>query len=159
MNNFLNREEYLQQMNEGFVGDTIKKGVKKLKSLFRIGIQKIKDFITVFDTKGNVYPVVTPQAVIDRFSNSDAIGVYGTKSMGESVTNAGGNGCDSKAPLKEDGPDDFGPNGSDFADWMDEEKYKETQEYKNLLSMERIIKEHYECVDDDTKKIFEDTFL
>lgn len=155
MNNLLNREEYILQMNEG-LGDTIKKGVDKLKSLFKIGIQKIRDFIAVFDTKGNVYPVVTPQAVIDRFSNSDVIGVYGTGSMDESVKNAGGNGCDDKAPIKEDTVDDFGPSGKEFAQWMEEEKFKETKEYQNLLSMSRIIKEHYNCTDDKAKEIFED---
>ena len=64
----MSRDEYLQSMNEGFIKDTVKKGWQKVKDFFKIGMQKIKDFIAVFDNKGTLMPVITPQAVIDKFA-------------------------------------------------------------------------------------------
>ena len=55
----MNRDEYLQKANEGFIKDTIKKGWEKVKSFFKFGFKKIKDVLAVIDNNGNVLPVVS----------------------------------------------------------------------------------------------------
>lgn len=156
MKNILSRDEYLKQMNEGVFGDAVRKGISKVKDFFRIGMKKIKNFIAIFDKDGKVLPVVSPQAVIDKFSGNAAVNVYASSDMSSQVKDAGGNGCDSKAPEKNDeGIYDFGPKGKEFAKWMEEKKYKDTVEYKNLMSLPSIVNECYNSLNDDDKKIFE----
>ena len=41
MKNIMSRDEYLQNLEEGFIKDTIKKGWEKVKSFFKIGMKKI----------------------------------------------------------------------------------------------------------------------
>lgn len=157
MKNLLSREEYLEKVNEGFFRDTLKKGVDKVKSLFKIGMKKIKNFITIFDNKGNLLPVISLQAVADICSNVDGINVYVPDEINKSIIDAGGKGCETKATLiSNDEVYDFGPKGKEFAIWMEEEKYKETIEYKNLMSIPGIIKECYGCSYDEAKELFED---
>lgn len=157
MKNILGRDEYLAQVNEGIFRDTLKRGFDKVKSIFKIGIKKIKDFIAVFDKNGNVLPVVTPQAVIDKFSDVNGIDVYATPDLSKSTVEAGGKGCAAKATITEsDEIYDFGPSGRKFSKWMKEEKYKDTIEYKNLMSLPSIIKENYDSMSDDMKELFED---
>ena len=156
MKNLLSREEYLEKVNEGFFRDKIKRGIDKVKSLFKIGMKKIKNFITIFDNEGNVLPVVSLQAVADNFSDVDGINVYVPDEINKSIIDAGGKGCEAKATLiSNDEVDDFGPKGKEFSIWMKDEKYKETIEYKNLMSIPGIIKEHYGCSSDEAKEIFE----
>ena len=156
MKNILSRDEYLKQMNEGVFGDVIKKGISKVKDFFRIGMKKIKNFIAIFDNDGKVLPVVSPQAVIDRFSGNKSVHVYASKDMSDQVLAAGGRGCDSNAPEKtDDGVYDFGPKGKEFAKWMEEKKYKDTVEYKNFMSIPSIVNECYDSLDDEDKKLFE----
>lgn len=158
MKNILSRDEYLNQMNEGMFGDAVKRGITGIKKLFKIGMKKIKNFIAIFDNKGRVLPVVSPQALIDKFSNSNSINVYAPSSMSRQVVEAGGKGCDVKAPERQDeGVYDFGPKGKEFSKWMEDEKYKNTVEYKNLMSIPSIINECYDGLDDESKKIFENT--
>lgn len=156
MKNLMSRDEYLDQMNEGVIRDTVRKGLEKIKSIFNIGMKKIKDFIAVFDNRGHVLPVVTPQAVIDRFSDNDSIKVYSSADMDQSCKAAGGAGCETgNAPVKEDEPYDFGPKGKEFAKWMLDGKYKDTVEYQNLMSVPGIIQECYECSSEEAKELFE----
>lgn len=156
MNNLLNREEYLEKVNEGFFRDKIKRGIDKVKSLFKIGMKKIKDFITIFDSKGNILPVISLQAVADNFSDVDGIHVYASDEVNKSIVDAGGKGCETKAaPISDDEVYDFGPKGKEFAKWMKEEKYKESNEYKNLMSIPGLIKECYDCSSDEAKELFE----
>ena len=79
MKNLMSRDEYLQKMDEGFFKDrvapAIKKGWEAVKSAFKIGMAKIRDFIAIFDNEGKVLPVVSPQAVIDKFSNVKGVDV------------------------------------------------------------------------------------
>ena len=158
MKNILSRDEYLNQMNEGMFGDAVKRGITGIKKLFKIGMKKIKNFIAIFDNKGRVLPVVSPQALIDKFSNNNSINVYAPSSMSRQVVAAGGKGCDVKAPERQDeGVYDFGPKGKEFSKWMEDEKYKNTVEYKNLMSIPSIINECYDGLDDESKKIFENT--
>ena len=155
----MNRNEYLHSVEEGFIKDTVKKGWEKIKSLFRIGMRKIKNFIAIFDADGNIFPVVSPQAVIDRFADSRGIKVYAPASMSESVVAAGGVGCDSKAEhIEDDGIYNYGPDGKEFSKWVSEEKFKESQEYQNLMSIPKLIKEHYDCTDEEAQEIFEGMF-
>ena len=157
MKNLLSRDEYLQDMNEGFIGDTIKKGINAVKSAFRIGMKKIKDIIAVFDGTGKVLPVVTPQAVIDKFSSSDSIHVYTTPAMNETVVAAGGE-KGGENPVVEDNGEiyDEGPKGKEYAKWLKEKKYKDSVEYKNFMSIPSIIEECYGCSHNDAEEIFED---
>lgn len=148
----MSRDEYLQNMNEGFIKDTVKKGWQKVKDFFKIGMQKIKDFIAVFDNKGTLMPVITPQAVIDKFSGSDVVKVYATPSMNESVSDAGGNPAKGKPALEDDGETyNLGPDGDEYADWIDKKGYEDTVEYKNFMTMVSTLKERYEGLSDDEK--------
>ena len=159
MKNLMSRDEYLQSVEEGFIKDTLRKGWDKLKSMFKIGMKKIRNFIAIFDSDGNVFPVVSPQAVIDKFSDSNGVKVYAPSAMSDSVVAAGGNGCESTAShIDDDGIYNYGPDGKEFSRWMKEGKYKDSQEYKNLMSMPSIIKEHYNCTDEEAREIFEDMF-
>ena len=144
----MSRNEYLQNTNEGFIKDTIKKGWEKLKSLFKIGMMKIRDFITIFDSDGNVFPVVSLQATIDRVSDVNGVEVFTPSSINDTVIAAGGQGCEEKASLIDDDStyDDDSWSGDD---------YKNSNEYQNFLSIPSIIKEHYNCTDEEAHEIFE----
>lgn len=156
MKNLMSRNEYLQNVEEGFIKDTVKKGWEMIKSVFKIGLKKIKDFITVFDKNGDVLPVVSPQAIIDKFSNSSVVKVFASPAMNETVIDAGGNGC-SESPSHSDSDEiyNYGPDGKEFFNWMGDKKYEESLEYKNLMSIPNIIQEWYDGLDDDRKKLFE----
>lgn len=156
MKNLLDRDDYLKQMNEGFIKDTIKKGVNAIKNLFKIGMKKINDFIAIFDKDGKVLPVISPQAIIDKFSSTSGINVYASKTLSDSVVAAGGKGCENTAPeITKDEDYDFGPKGKKFAKWMTEGKYKDTIEYKNLMSVPSLIQECYECSSEEARELFE----
>lgn len=130
MNHILNREDFLKevQINEGFK-DFVKKGFNKIKDMFSILIKKVKNFIAVFDKEGNVLPVVSLQAVIDHFSSSNAVGVYASKAMSDSVVEAGGEGCGDNPKL-----------------FTDNETYgtvdEDSIEYKNFMSLSKILHEN-----------------
>ena len=129
MRNLMSRDEYLQKANEGFIKDTIKKGWEKAKSFFKIGMKKIKDFITIFDSEGHVFPVVSLQAVIDRFSKSNVIKVFASKEISKNVVDAGGEGCSDVAKLKED-------------DEMYGDVNPDSVEYRNYLTLGRMLTEN-----------------
>ena len=138
----MSRDEYLQSVEEGFIKDTIKKGWEKVKSIFKIGIKKIRNFIAVFDNKGHVLPVITPQAIIDKFAGSDVVKVYASKSMNDSVVEAGGNkGGENPTHITNNEIYNCGPDGKAYWDWMEEKKYKDSIEYKNFLKLSSILEE------------------
>lgn len=139
MKNLMSRDEYLNNIEEGFIKDTVKKGWQKVKDFFRLGMQKIKDFIAVFDNKGTLLPVVTPQAVIDRFSDSDAVKVSSTSSLRESVIAAGGRASGEDIAISDD---------DEVYDIIDEESI----EFRNFSTMMDTIKEHYEGLSDEEKE-------
>ena len=130
MNHILNREDFLKevQVNEGFK-DFVKKGFNKIKDMFSILIKKVKNFIAVFDKEGNVLPVISLQAVIDHFSSSNAVNVYASKAMSNSVIEAGGEGCGDNPKL-----------------FTDDETYgtvdEDSIEYKNFMSLSKILHEN-----------------
>jgi len=152
MKNLMSRDEYLHSMDEGFK-DVVKKGWQKVKEFFKLGMQKVKDFIAVFDNKGTLLPVVTPQAVIDKFSNSDAVKIYASDSLNDSVIEAGGNASKDK-PKLDDSEEvyNLGPDGDAYADWISDKKYEDTVEYQNFLTMVSTVKEHYENLSDEEKQ-------
>ncbi len=152
----MNRDEYLQMTNEGFIKDKLKKGWEKIKSFLKIGMKKIKDFITIFDSDGHVLPVVSPQAVMDNFSDSSVVKVLGTVAMNDSVTDAGGQINTDKPVFDDDAMYDYGPDGEEFFDYVLDKKYKDDVEYKNLMSIPSIIQEHYNIPDEEMNKVFED---
>lgn len=144
MKNLMSRDEYLQNMNEGFIKDKLKKGWDKVKSAFKIGMKKIKGFIAIFSGDGHVLPVVCPQAVIDKFHGSNAVKVYAPKEISDSVIAAGGKGCEEKAVARtENEYEDDVPKGDDYVKWIESEEYKETIEERNFDTMFRMIKESY----------------
>lgn len=152
----MNRDEYLQMTNEGFIKDKLKKGWEKIKSFLKIGMKKIKDFIAIFDSDGHILPVVSPQAVMDNFSDSSVVKVLGTVAMNDSVTDAGGQINTDKPVFDDDAMYDYGPDGEEFFDYILDKKYKDDVEYKNLMSIPSIIQEHYNIPDEEMNKIFED---
>lgn len=151
----MSRDEYLHNVEEGFIKDTIKKGWEKVKSFFKIGIKKIKNFITVFDNKGHVLPVITPQAIVDKFSGSDVVKVYASKSLNDSVVEAGGNKGDENPTYEDNGEIyNYGPDGKEYWKWLKEKKYKNDVEYQNFLAIPSLVKESNHT-DADTEKVFE----
>ncbi len=150
----MGRDEYLQKVNEGFIKDTIKKGWEKVKSFFKVCMRKIKDFIAIFDSEGHLLPVVSPQAVMDKFSGSSAVTVLGTNALNDSVTEAGGK-VNTSAPTFDEGTYDDGPDGDEFFDWELKKEYKNDIEYKNFMSIPSIIKEHYNYSDEEFEKLNE----
>lgn len=135
MKHIISREEYLQ-MNEGIFRDTIVKGFNKLKSFLSISIKKVKGFIVAFFDNGTPMPVITPNALIDHYSNVNGVKIFAPKEMSDSTVSAGGRGCKSVASYE--GDDEiytFYPkfsSKSEFCEWMKNGGYKEIPEYKNL---------------------------
>lgn len=148
MKNILSRKEYLQSMNEGLIGDVAKKIGNGVKNLFKIGMKKIKDFITIFDNEGNVLPVVSAQASIEHLSNSNAVKISAPKSISDDIVAAGGKSVSQYISPLPDDDSGFGPSGEEYAEWVEDEKYKDTVEYKNLMRMKTILKEHFEATGD-----------
>lgn len=161
MKNLLSREEFLNQLDEGFIRDTFRKGINAIKKVFSIGMKKIKNFIVSFDTNGNVLPVVSLQATIDHFAGNKNVQVFAPKEISDSVVAAGGKGCSSDAVYVGDDDDTEstdGPSGKEWAKWMKEKQFEKTIEYQNFKRIPKIIKEHYSCTDEEADKIFERVF-
>ena len=160
MKNLLSREEFLNQIDEGFIRDTFRKGVNAIKKVLSIGMKKIKNFIASFDTNGNVLPVVSLQATIDHFAGNKNVQVFAPKEISDSVVAAGGNGCSSEAVYV--GDDDTestdGPSGKEWAKWMKEKQFEKSIEYQNFKRIPKLIKEHYSCTDEEADEIFERVF-
>lgn len=145
LNNILNREDYIKAVNEGRIGNFLKKGVEKIKSLFSFVTKKVKNFIVLFDKGGNVMPVVSPQALADHFKGNEKIQVFGTKEMDREIKDAGGIGCETTAVSRqEDSYDDETPNGQKaFFDWCNTE-FKNTNYYKNLMTLQSVVESRME---------------
>lgn len=161
MKNLLSREEFLNQIDEGFIRDTFRKGINAIKKVFSIGMKKIKNFIVSFDTNGNVLPVVSLQATIDHFAGNKNVQVFAPKEISDSVVAAGGKGCSSYAVYVGDDDDTEstdGPSGREWAKWMKEKQFKKTIEYQNFKRIPKLIKEHYSCTDEEADEIFERVF-
>ena len=160
MKNLLSRDEFIAQIDEGFIRDTFRKGVNTIKKVLSIGMKKIKNFIASFDTNGNVLPVVSLQATIDHFAGNKNVQVFAPKEISDSVVAAGGNGCGSEAVYV--GDDDTeptdGPSGKEWAKWMKEKQFENSIEYQNFKRIPKIIKEHYSCTDEEADEIFERVF-
>ena len=122
----MSRDEYLQKANEGFIKDTLKKGWDKLKSIFSLGMKKVKGFLAIFDSSGKVLPIVSPCAVIDKFSDSDAVEVYAPKELSDLTIQAGGHGCKQVAP-------------NDTKTGYYEDAPKGSREYNNFLSISQLL--------------------
>lgn len=138
LNNILNREDYLNAVNEGRIGDFLKRGVQKIKELFFICAKKIKNIITVFDSTGNILPVTSPQSIADYFRNNKDITVVGTKSMNDEIKKLGGTGCNTEIkPKTEDSYKDDSPDGVEYFKWI-ESGYKDSNVRKNLLTLQKI---------------------
>lgn len=156
MKNLMSRDEYIRSVNEGIIGDTFKKGIEKVKSFFNIGMRKIKGMITVFTNSGKILPVVTPQAMIDRVSGISGVEVCTTKDVNASIIDAGGKPCPENMPLDtSDEIYDFGPDGDAYFDWIENKEYENTLEYKNFMSISKIVEESNKRYADG-ENLFED---
>jgi hypothetical protein len=136
LNNIFNREDYINAVNEGKIGNFLKNGVKKLKRLFSLGAKKIKNIIILFDRNGDILPVVSLQAIADHFHGNKNVKVYGSSELNKDITALGGNGCEVSATQRpEDSYTDDAPDGAEeYKDWV-ENGYKETNFYKNLQTL------------------------
>jgi hypothetical protein len=132
MKHLLDRNDFLTQsrMNEGIIGDTFRKGVKKLKDMFSLLYKKVKNFIAIFDSKGNVLPVVSLQACVDHFAGVKGVEVVTSKEINDSIKKVGGQ-----------------TGGTTISLSNDNESYedvdKDSVEYKNLMSIPKILKESF----------------
>lgn len=153
----MNRDEYLQKANEGFIKDTIKKGWKKVKSFFKFGFKKIKNFLAVIDNNGNVLPVVSLQATIDRTADLDCVDVYAPSLISDLAVEAGGKGCEEKATIKDNGEIyNYGPDGREaYIKWLKDKKFKDEPEYKNMITLTKMIAESAGASKEDVQKLFE----
>jgi hypothetical protein len=146
LNNILSREEYLTAVNEGRFGDFVKKGgnfikrgIQKVKGAFQLLCRKVKNLIVTFDSNGTVLPVVSPQALGDRFKGEGNVRFFGTESMNREIKEMGGKGCDTNVtPFSENDFKDDSPNGIEFFKWIDD-GFKNTNYYKNLQTMNKLV--------------------
>lgn len=139
LNNLLNREEYLQAVNEGKIGDFLRKGVNKIKKAFSVFIGKIKNFIFLFDSNGDVLPVVTPQALGNVYNKNGNVRFFGTPAMNKDIKKIGGKGCETQPVIfKESEYIDDTPKGKDYFKWINEDGFKNTNYYKNLQTMNSV---------------------
>ena len=156
MRNLLSREEYIEQLNEGFIKDTIKKGVQKVKSAFNFFVKKIKNMILIFDKNGKILPVVTPQSTMNMVADIKSVKMYAPQDVIDRTVKLGGVGCETTAPLKEDDEIyNYGPDGKEFAEWIESGEYKNDIEYQNFMRIPKIVNEFYENLGDEDKKLFE----
>lgn len=151
LNNLLTRKEYIQAVNEGKIGNFLKKGFQKLKSMFSFAFRKVKNFIVLFDTNGDVLPVVSPQALADHFAGNDTLKVFGSKEMDIEIKSMGGKGCETKGEYNTVNVDET-PNGQkEYFDWCKND-YKNTNFYKNLMTL-------YSVVESKSNEFSEDNIL
>lgn len=144
-NNLLNREDYIKGVNEGKIGDFVRKGVKKLgekvAKFFFVASRKIQNMIATFDSNGNVLPVVSPQSVADHFKGSKGVTVVGSKEFNKEIITIGGSGCETSIEKTDDSNRDWTPNGAEeYINWVNNE-YKKTDYYKNLQTLKRMMSE------------------
>lgn len=139
LNNLLSREEYLQAVNEGKIGDFLRGGVQKIKKAFSVFIGKIKNFIFLFDSNGDVLPVVTPQSLGNFYKKNGNIRFFGTPAMNKDIQEIGGKGCETQPVIfKENEYVDDTPKGKDYFKWINEGGFKNTNYYKNLQTMNSV---------------------
>lgn len=124
MNNILTRKEYLQNVNEGIIGDKIRGGIKKIKNFIKLFIKKVNGVIRIFDKNGNTLPVVTIETTIDRLSKINGAKVCVPQSIIDSTKSAGGDtsACSTTPQIPTDDDEVYGYIGEDSI------------EYKNLMS-------------------------
>lgn len=141
LNNILNREDYIKSVDEGRIGDFLRRGVQKIKKAFGMYVAKIKNFITAFTSDGEPLPVTMPQAIGDNFKDNGTISFYGTNAMDSEIKKMGGTGCNTDAPLKREGDyKDFFPVGDPmrFKKWLDND-FPQTDYYKNVEKLGEIL--------------------
>ena len=144
-NNLLNREDYINGVNEGKIGDFVRTGVRKLgekvAKFFFVTSRKIQNMIATFDSNGNILPVVSPQSVADHFKGSKGVTVVGSKEFNKGIVTIGGAGCETSIEKTDDSNRDWTPNGAEeYINWVNNE-YKKTDYYKNLQTLKRMMSE------------------
>lgn len=140
LKNILNREDYISGVNEGRIGNFLKRGVQKLKRFFTLGAKKIKDIITLFDRNGDILPVVSLQTVADRFNGNKNVTVYGSNELNQEIKNLGGSGCETSEAAIDIQTDETPDGAEEYNNWV-ENKYPETNFFKNLQTLAGSIKE------------------
>ena len=142
LNNLLTREEYIESVNEGKIGNFLRKGVNKIKEIFSLFAKKIRNLIVLFDKDGHVLPVMTPQAIGDHFtSGNGAIEFCGSADMNKEIQALGGKGCQTDIKIKSIDEGDDTPDGAfEYYDWVKNE-YPESNFHKNLQILQARIEE------------------
>lgn len=130
MKHILSRQDFLKsEINEGIVDNFVsgaKKVFNKVKGFFTFMIKKVKDFITIFDSNGNVLPVVSLQATIDHFSDSKNVQISTSKSMENAIKQNGGK-CNNTTLSYNDKNETY------------DEVKKGSKEYNNFLRFTKIL--------------------
>lgn len=144
MKNLMSRDEYINAVNEGVIRDFAKKAVNKVKSLFTFALAKVKDFLGLVDSEGNLLPVTTSQASVDYIASGKVNGVQvlATKSLNDDIANAGGKGANSEN-FQFDETDDT-PTGNAYVKWVENGEYRNTNEYKNYVTLFEALNERAE---------------
>lgn len=140
LKNILNREDYISGVNEGRIGNFLKRGVQKLKRFFTLGAKKIKDIITLFDRNGDILPVVSLQTVADRFNGNKNVTVYGSNELNQEIRNLGGSGCETSEAAIDIQTDETPDGAEEYNNWV-KNKYPESNFFKNLQTLAGSIKE------------------
>lgn len=150
LNNILSREDYIKGVNEGKVGNFLKKGVQKIKKMLSLGAKKIKNIITLFDRRGDVLPVVSLQTVADHFNGSNDVKVFGSEELDQDIKALGGSGCDTEEAKIDDSNtqevDDFNGDAEKWEKYVEDE-YPESNFAKNLATLVNGVNESFKQVE------------
>lgn len=156
MKHILSREEFLsnKEVNEGFFRDTLNKVKNKIASWFVAGMKKVKNFIVAFDNKGNVLPVITPQATLDHLSGADGVKVFASGALSNEIKELGGSACATKASYNEKENEFYSPypkfnSKEEYLEWINKKGYEDTDEFKNALAFAQTLNENAEKFADD----------
>ena len=129
-NKNLNKMKYIVDfdtfVNEGF-GDFIKKGVEKIKTLFKNMTVKIDNFVAMFNNKGEIIDASSPYTALNYITNGEVKGVTAFTSVKNEFIN---------------------DNVKSVADIVESPEYygiidKNSREYRNYLTMVEMVNEHY----------------
>ena len=113
-------------INEGF-GDFIKKGIKKVKSLFKNIALKINNLVAIFDNNGEIVDASSPYTALNYIANGEVKGVSAFTNVKNEYLN---DNVTSEASIVES-PEYYG-----IID-------KDSIEYRNYLTMVEMVNEHY----------------
>lgn len=120
--------DYDTFINEGYIKDTIKKGINKVKSFFKNIVLKLNDIIVFFDKNGEVLEATSPYTSFNLISKRKVEGVNAFSKVKNDLTN---NDVKSVAHITE--------KKDEFYDYIGTDSI----EYRNIKTLVKEIKENY----------------